>query len=56
MPAQQTTATERSMATAVTEEDVLRRYNSSWRDTAFGRRFHRETCTKTSHRTCGDAA
>lgn len=51
------TATAPSTATAVvTEEDWLRAYNSSWRDTAFGRRRHLETCPRVTHRGCGDSA
>jgi hypothetical protein len=51
------TAGTSSTATAVTtEEDILRAYNRSWRDTAFGRHHHLETCPRTAHRACGDAA
>lgn len=51
------TANTTSTATAViTEEDILRAYNRSWRDTAFGRRLHRETCPNTTHRNCDGAA
>jgi hypothetical protein len=50
------TATPPASATAVvTEEDVLRRWHTSWRDTAVGRRRHLETCDKTTHHACGDA-
>lgn len=38
----------------VTDEDVLRRWNSSWRDTAFGRAEHYRTCPASSHRRCGN--
>lgn len=56
MPAQQTTATERSTASTVTEEDTLRAYNRLWRDTAYGRATHYEICPLASHRSCGSAA
>lgn len=36
------------------EEDVLRHWNSSWRDTAFGRAEHYRRCPQTSHRRCGN--
>jgi hypothetical protein len=44
------TATEPQPLTS--DEDVLRRYNSSWRDTAFGRTEHYRRCPKPSHRRC----
>lgn len=52
----QHTATTSTVTTTVTEEDWFRAANRSWRDTAFGRRRHFETCAKATHHDCGDAA
>jgi len=52
----QHTADTATTTTVVTEEDWLRAYNRSWRDTAFGRRRHLDTCAKATHHSCGDAA
>lgn len=38
-----------------TDEDVLRRYNPGWRDTAFGRAEHYRRCPQSSHRRCDGA-
>lgn len=54
--ADRTTTPPASATAAVTEEDYLRRWNGSWRDTAFGRLRHAETCTRSRHHDCGDAA
>ncbi|GAA2608208.1 hypothetical protein GCM10010399_43820 [Dactylosporangium fulvum] len=55
MPAQQHIGNIVSTATDTdvhTEEDTLRRYNSGWRDTAFGRAEHYRRCPASSHRRC----
>ncbi len=55
MLTEQRTATT-STTTTVTEEDTLRAYNRTGRDTAAGRADHFATCPETSHARCGGAA
>ncbi len=54
LSADRTASTPPDATEATNDEDYLRRWNSSWRDTAFGRRRHLEACTRTTHRECPD--
>ncbi|WP_344613278.1 hypothetical protein [Dactylosporangium salmoneum] len=47
-----TTSPPASATAVVPEEDWLRTYNGSWRDTAYGRAEHYRRCPESSHRRC----
>lgn len=55
MLVQKSSAPPSTSTITVTEEDILRAYARTWRDTAVGRADHAAACPNTSHRDCGGA-